>query len=92
MKTIMRNTRPLDVFLRPNVHEYNSMIEIIGMIHSKAMAILLSDSKGEKNNIEYENCNMMIENTVDFPLALPFIFTAFQNNSKIMVKKGENSK
>jgi len=69
------------------------MIEIIGMMHSKAMAILLSDSKGEKNNIEYANCNTkMIENTVDFPLALPFIFTAFQKNSKIMVKKGENSK
>ena len=43
MKTIMMNIRPLDFFLLPNVHEYKSIIERIGIIHSKEIARFCSN-------------------------------------------------
>ncbi len=51
MKTIMMNTRPVNVFLLPNVHGYNSIIERIGIIHSKVIARLYSNPRSTKNSI-----------------------------------------
>lgn len=51
MNTVMMSTRPLDVFLVPNVQGYNSIIERIGIIHSKVIARLYSNPMNTKNSI-----------------------------------------